>query len=104
MKLQKPTIYDDGKKAVLYLRVSTEEQVDNFSLDTQEEICRREAEKKGFEVIEVFREEGRSAKTITGRPVLINLLEYSRKNKNKFQAVFVVVEGSENRGNSVISY
>ena len=89
MKLQKPTIYDDGKKAVLYLRVSTEEQVDNFSLDTQEEICRREAEKKGFEVIEVFREEGRSAKTITGRPVLINLLEYSRKNKNKFQAVFV---------------
>ena len=39
MKLQKPTIYDDGKKAVLYLRVSTEEQVDNFSLDTQEEIC-----------------------------------------------------------------
>ena len=31
-------IYADGKKAVLYLRVSTEEQVDNFSPDTQEEI------------------------------------------------------------------
>jgi site-specific DNA recombinase len=88
MKLQKPTIYADGKKAVLYLRVSTEEQVDNFSLDTQEEICRREAEKKGYEVIEIFREEGRSAKSIIGRPVLINLLEYARKNKNKFQAVY----------------
>lgn len=88
MNLKKPTIYADGKKAVLYLRVSTEEQVDNFSLDTQEEICRREAEKKGFEIIEVFREEGRSAKTIVGRPVLIKLLEYARKNKNKFQAVF----------------
>ena len=41
-------IYADGKKAVLYLRVSTEEQVDNFSLDTQEEICRKEAEKRGY--------------------------------------------------------
>src|SRR3989344_6274529 len=81
-------IHEAGKKAIIYLRVSTEEQVDNFSLDTQEEICRREAEKKGYEIIEVFREEGRSAKTILGRPVLISLLEYCRKNKTKIQAVF----------------
>src|SRR3990167_4349450 len=82
-------VYADGKKAILYLRVSTEEQVDNFSLDTQEEICRKEAEKRGFDVIDVFKEEGRSAKNISGRPVLINLLEYFRKNKGKVQAVFV---------------
>lgn len=85
----KNTIYEEGKKAVVYLRVSTEEQVDNFSLDTQEKICRMEAEKKGYEIIEVFREEGRSAKSITGRPILISLLEYARKNKRRFQAVFV---------------
>lgn len=78
-----------SKRAIIYLRVSTEEQVDNFSLDTQEEICRKEAEKRGYEVIEIFKEEGRSAKNILGRPVLISLLEYSRKNKNKIQAVFV---------------
>src|SRR5579884_2452940 len=88
MKL-KNTVYADGKRAVIYIRVSTEEQVDNFSLDTQEKKCREEAERRGFSVIEVFREEGRSAKSITGRPVLINLLEYCRKNKNKIQAVFV---------------
>ncbi len=82
-------MYEDGKKAILYLRVSTEEQVDNFSLDTQEEICRKEADKRNYQVVEVFREEGRSAKSITGRPVLINLLEYCRKHKNKIQAVFV---------------
>lgn len=82
-------IYADGKKAVIYLRVSTEEQVDNFSLDTQEEICKKEATKRNYEVVEIFKEEGRSAKTITGRPVLINLLEYCRKNKNRIQAVFV---------------
>ncbi|MBZ0317853.1 MAG: recombinase family protein [Anaerolineae bacterium] len=84
-----PVIKENGKKAVIYLRVSTEEQVDNFSLDTQEEICRKEADKRGYEIIEVFREEGRSAKSIVGRPVLINLLEYCRKNKKLVDAVFV---------------
>lgn len=82
-------IYHTDKKAVLYLRVSSEEQVDNFSLETQEEICRKEANKRGYEIIDVFREEGRSAKTTVGRPVLIGLLEYCRKNKNKISAVFV---------------
>jgi site-specific DNA recombinase len=75
------------KTAVIYLRVSTEEQVDNFSLDTQEDICQKEAIKRGVEVIKVFREEGKSAKTITGRPVLIEMLEYCRKNKKKIDAV-----------------
>ncbi len=85
----KNTIYAEGKKALIYLRVSTEEQVDNFSLDTQEDICRKEAEKRGYEVFEVFKEEGRSAKNISGRPILVSLLEYCRKNKHKVQALFV---------------
>lgn len=77
------------KKAVIYLRVSTEEQVDNYSLDNQEDICRKEAMRRGYEVIMMFREEGRSAKTIVGRPVLIQLIEYCRKKSNKINAVFV---------------
>ena len=69
MKLAgKQTIYADGKRAVIYLRVSSEEQVDNFSLSTQEDICRKEAEKRGYEIIEIFEEKGRSAKSISGRP------------------------------------
>jgi site-specific DNA recombinase len=77
------------KKAILYTRVSSEEQVENFSLGTQEEICRRDAKHKGYEITKVFREEGRSAKTILGRPVLKELLEYCRKNKKEIQAVYV---------------
>ncbi len=77
------------KKAIIYLRVSTEEQVDNYSLDTQEEICRKEAIRRGYEIIMIFREEGKSAKNIAGRPVLISLLEYCRKNKKLISAVFV---------------
>lgn len=75
--------------AVIYLRVSTEEQVDNFSLDTQEDICRKEAVRKGFKVIKIFREEGRSAKTINGRPELLEMLQFCKKNKNSLGAVII---------------
>jgi site-specific DNA recombinase len=77
------------KKAVIYIRVSSEEQVENFSLKTQEEICRRDAKYKGYEVVEVFKEEGKSAKTILGRPELLRMLSYCRKNKKEVKGVFV---------------
>jgi site-specific DNA recombinase len=80
---------NNKKDAVLYLRVSTEEQVDNFSLGTQEEICRKEASRKGMKIIKVFREEGKSAKTIDGRPELVEMLKFCRKNKKTLGAVFV---------------
>lgn len=78
-----------SNKVVVYLRVSTEEQVDNYSLDTQEEICRKEAERRGLEVVKVFREEGRSAKTIKDRPTLIEMLEYCRKNRREIGGVII---------------
>ena len=77
------------KNAVLYLRVSTEEQVENFSLGTQEEICTREAQFKGYKVTKIFKEEGKSAKTIVGRKILIEMLEYCRKNKSEVEAVII---------------
>jgi site-specific DNA recombinase len=77
------------RQAVLYLRVSTEEQVENYSLDTQADICKKEAERRGLEVTQIFREEGRSAKTIVGRPTLIDMLEYCRKHKRDIDAVIV---------------
>lgn len=77
------------QQAVIYLRVSTEEQVDNFSLETQEKICLQEAQRRGMGVAQVFREEGRSAKNIVGRPVLIETLEFCRKNKKNVNALIV---------------
>ena len=85
--LSKPS--NDKHKCVIYLRVSTEEQVDNYSLDTQSDICRKEAERRGLTVADTFREEGRSAKTIKERPTLIDMLDYCRKNKREIGAVIV---------------
>lgn len=79
----------NSKQAIAYIRVSSEEQVDNFSLGTQEKICRQEAERKGLTIIKVFKEEGKSAKNITGRPMLKELLEFCRKNKKDIDALIV---------------
>ncbi len=89
MGIGKDIINNDTKRAIIYIRVSTDEQVDNFSLETQQKICVQEAERRGMEIVQTFREEGKSAKTILGRPVLIELIEFCRKNKRNLDAVIV---------------
>ena len=88
-----PTIFGKVQKekscAVIYIRVSSEEQVENYSLSTQEDICIKEAARRKLDIIQIFREEGKSAKTIQGRPALIQMLEYCRKHKKEVAAVIV---------------
>ena len=76
------------KTAVLYVRVSTADQADNFSLGTQETACRKYCEANGLSVAHVFTDAGKSAKT-TNRPQFLTMLEYVRKNKSKTDAVVV---------------
>ncbi|MGH2509440.1 MAG: recombinase family protein, partial [Ktedonobacteraceae bacterium] len=66
--------------AVIYTRVSTDRQVENASLETQERACRAYCDKNGWKVLQVFREEGESAKT-ADRPKLLEALSFCRKNK-----------------------
>ena len=80
---------NQGQKAVIYLRVSTEEQVSNYSLETQKDICTKEVERRELELDQIFSEEGRSAKTIHERKTLIEMLEYCRKHKKEIRAVIV---------------
>jgi site-specific DNA recombinase len=41
-------------KAIIYCRVSSVEQVDGTSLESQERMCREYADRQGIEVIEVL--------------------------------------------------
>lgn len=77
------------ENALIYLRVSTEEQTENYSLQNQEAICLLEAQRRGLNVVRIFREEGKSAKTITGRPALLELLEVCRKHRQQISAVII---------------
>ena len=78
-----------GGTAVVYLRVSTEEQVDNYSLETQETGCIQEAQRRGFKILQIFKEEGKSAKTIQGRPMLLELLALCSKRQREIDAVII---------------
>jgi site-specific DNA recombinase len=72
--------------AVIYTRVSTREQVENLSLDSQERLCRRYCEEQGFKLLGVFCDEGKSART-TNRPQLQAMLEYCKNHSGSIDAV-----------------
>jgi DNA invertase Pin-like site-specific DNA recombinase len=50
-------------RAALYERVSSEDQVQGYSLDAQDRAGRLYCEAQGWEVVRVFRDEGKSART-----------------------------------------
>ena len=74
--------------SVIYCRVSTDEQVENYSLGTQETGCGDYCKREGITVDRIFVEEGESAKT-ADRPMFQQALEYCRKNKGRIR-YFVV--------------
>ena len=74
--------------ALLYARVSTQKQVDEgVSLDVQERSLRIAAELSGYTNVELIREEGRSGKSISGRPALRESL--TRLESGEAKALFV---------------
>jgi site-specific DNA recombinase len=75
-------------RAVIYVRVSTADQVQNFSLSTQEKACRDYCARHSFDVDKIFREEGESAKT-ANRPEFQKMLAYCRENKGRVKWVVV---------------
>ena len=51
-----------NKRAIIYLRISSDKQIDNTSLETQEKISRTYCETEGFEIVEITKNEAVSAK------------------------------------------
>lgn len=73
--------------AVIYARVSTEEQKKKgFSITGQIQECALFAEKNGYTVTEVFKDEGRSAKDLN-RPDLQRMFDYIKRNHKNIDAL-----------------
>ncbi|KKS53576.1 MAG: Site-specific recombinase, partial [Candidatus Gottesmanbacteria bacterium GW2011_GWA1_42_26] len=77
-------------RAVIYARVSTEEQAKhNFSLESQVDLSRKWVVDHKFELAcEPFVDAGESAKTMN-RKALARLLEYCRTHKGRVDAVLI---------------
>lgn len=77
------------KQAIIYCRVSSQKQVtEGNGLASQETRCREFAKSKGYEVIDVFRDEGLSGKLLD-RPNMKAMLTYIKKHKNKEPIVII---------------
>ena len=70
-------------RAVGYFRVSDEEQVEGYSLDAQRRAFYEFCAQKGWEVVGIYNEEGRSAwvESIAKRPTFRGMLEASQADK-----------------------
>ncbi len=77
-------------RAVVYIRVSEKSQVENNSLETQEKACLNLIKSRGYELArEPFKDGGFTAKRITTRPSLQELLVYCTNKKNEISYVVV---------------
>ncbi len=65
---------DTTRKAIVYVRVSTTHQLDNYSVEDQRDL-KRLGPKYGFSQVEVREEQGVSGESLTGRPVMMGILQ-----------------------------
>lgn len=67
------------KRALIYTRVSTEEQaIYDSSLPYQEEMLKLQCQKDGVELVKHFKDDSYSAKDFEHRPAFTDLYEYIR--------------------------
>jgi DNA invertase Pin-like site-specific DNA recombinase len=74
--------------AVIYCRVSSKEQIEGTSLESQEASCRDFALSKGMRVLKVFVEQGESAK-FADRTQLLQLIDFCRQSQDKVDMLLV---------------
>lgn len=81
--LESPTV------AVVYIRVSTDEQVKGYSLDDQERQAREYARAQGWTVGSVFREEGALAQS-ADKPEFTRMRAFLRENRHRIGYLVVL--------------
>jgi len=74
--------------AIIYCRVSSKEQVEGTSLESQEIACREYAERNRLDVVQVFVDKGESAK-FADRPQLLELLLFCKDRERAVDQLLV---------------
>ena len=79
----------DKRTAVGYIRVSMEDQTQEYSLDAQHAEIERYCEREGYELVRIYADEGLSARSdrISKRPGLSSLIDHAEQ--HQFDVVVV---------------
>ena len=86
--LTKHNQHNPFMNGIIYCRVSSKEQIEGTSLESQDLACQEYARSKNIRVLRTFVERGESAK-FSDRTQLLELIEFCRQNKGKVQALLV---------------
>src|SRR2546427_11697459 len=73
---------------IIYCRVSSKEQIQGTSLESQELACREYARSKNIKILKIFVERGESAK-FSDRTQLLELIDFCKANKGKINLLRV---------------
>ncbi|MBR1623663.1 MAG: recombinase family protein [Pseudobutyrivibrio sp.] len=94
-----------AQKCYIYTRVSTELQVEGYSLEAQKERLIKEAAHRGMKVCGEYSDEGKSGKNITGRPEFQKMLKdiQSRKDAIDYVLVFKLSRFGRNAADTLSS-
>ena len=77
------------KKAYIYTRVSTEMQIDNYSLEAQRNRIIGQAQLEDIKIVGEYSDEGHSGKNIAGRPAFQQMLSDIEAKKDNIDYVMV---------------
>ena len=77
------------QRCYIYTRVSTELQIDGYSLEAQKERLRSEAKHRKMQVCGEYSDEGKSGKNIAGRPKFKKMLSDIKSGKDDIDYVLV---------------
>ncbi len=79
-------------KALLYIRVSSKEQEDGYSLDAQEKMGIDYAARKGFTIVHTWKGAESAWDSAKGRAKFIQMVEYARKHTDVEHIIFDVTD------------
>ncbi len=85
---KKRQLKEQPNVALIYIRVSTKEQLENLSMEVQQSRCREWCQSRGLEVAGVFHDDGVSARTVL-RPSFQEMLAFIRSKKGAVGYVVV---------------
>lgn len=79
---------ETNKKGIIYCRVSSAEQIDGTSLESQQRMCTEYANRENIDVVQVFIEKGESAKS-ANRTEFIKAISFCSDKRNKVNCFIV---------------
>ncbi|MCR4593925.1 MAG: recombinase family protein [Clostridiales bacterium] len=80
---------EKAEKCYIYTRVSTDLQLDGYSLEAQFEECKNFAGYKNMKVVKTYTDEGKSGKDVDGRADFLQMMKDIETNKDGVSAVLV---------------